>query len=166
MQPCWRKRHHRTSRFPCVIGSQVPLICCFWYRLRDERRTRRTHSCSRPQSPCTHRTLCKLATSQSTNSEPRRPVLSGDTDSPINVTQQLEPCFVGIRLTSMRLHAGRVRVRQRMTLARSRMERPCCSRMVRKPGGPSTQSLCRCRHDNGPGNPVRRVDGECKGAPS
>ena len=42
---------------------QVPFIC-FWCRLRDERRTRCTHSCSRAQSPCARSTLCKLTTSQ------------------------------------------------------------------------------------------------------
>jgi hypothetical protein len=45
VQPCWRRRHHRT-RFPCVIGSQVPLVC-FSFRLGDEPRTCCTQSCSR-----------------------------------------------------------------------------------------------------------------------
>ena len=53
-----------------------------------------------------------LTTSQSTNSEPRRPVLSGTPIRPSMGPSNRLLVFGWIRLTSMRLHAGRVRVRQ------------------------------------------------------
>jgi hypothetical protein len=93
VQPCWRKRHQHTSRFPCVISSQVPFIS-FWCRLRDERRTRRTHSCSRAQSPCARGTLCKLTTSQpiTTAIHPRSRSLARSSQSFVLLVNGTVPC--------------------------------------------------------------------------
>src|ERR1039457_5911945 len=41
-KPCWRKRHHRASRFPCVMGSHVPLICCFKCIVKGEEGSKRS----------------------------------------------------------------------------------------------------------------------------